>query len=348
MTHEIPTSVGQINTAWFDSVLGGVEKATIVKVIHGTATKICVELDFSPPRRGSRRVWVKTGMEPHSADKRMDNVYAGEAFYYKALAGKYDTRTPECFYAATDAQGHSVLVLDDLARIGARFVEPVEAGSVDFVARALEAIARYQASSWMAPELHDIDWLRMGGSHRAYDFISWLYEPNHWREYAQRPRFQKLAPALRDRELLVKVHRKLQDDFWPQAPWALAHGDCHFGQAYRLPDGEVRLLDWQAVQIAHWAHDVSYFMAGALSVQDRRANDRELLRHYLKALADHGVEPPADEVAWRAYRAHAMHGIGWVMCPFEMQPEENCEVFTERFSTAALDLGSVDLILGGG
>jgi hypothetical protein len=164
MTKKIPASVTELDTEWFDTILGGVEDATVVKVIHGTATKICVDLRFKPPHEpAGRRVWVKTGMEPHSSDKRMDNVYAGEAFYYKNLAGKYDTRTPECFYAETDTEGHSV-----------------------------------------------------------------------------------------------------------------------------------------------------------------------------------------EEVAWRAYRAHAMHGIAWVMCPYEMQPEENCEVFTERFSTAAMDHGSVELILSGG
>ena len=345
---KVPTRVEDIDAIWLDSVLGGVRSARVVDVIHGTATKICVDVTFAPPRAPEvQRLWIKTGMEPHSQDRRMDNVYAGETLYYSRLAGKYETRTPQCHYAATDQEGHSVIVLDDLLGQGARFINPAAASAPDFVARALESIARYQAASWMAPELEAIEWLRMGGSHRAYDFISWLYEINHWRQYSGLPRFQRLAPELRDRDLLVRVHRKLQDDFWPRAPWALAHGDCHFGQAYELPGGEVRLLDWQAVQIAHWAHDVAYFMAGALSVADRRASERDLLRHYLGKLSAFGVDAPAEEDAWLAYRANVFHGVGWVMCPVEMQPEENCEVFTERFSTAATDHGAVELILNG-
>jgi hypothetical protein len=363
----LPGSVQEFDAAWLDGVLGHVRSSEVVKVIHGTATKICVEVTFDathdPPHDAARdatrdatrdpthvpgvqRFWIKTGMEPHSRDKRMDQVYAGETFYYSQLAGKYETRTPRCYFSATDADGHSVIVLDDLEAIGARFVEPVAAGSPDFVARALEAIARYQAASWMAPELHAVEWLRMGGSHRAYDFISWLYAPDHWDVYSQRPRFQKLPPALRDRDLLVRAHRRLQDAFWPSEPWALAHGDCHFGQAYQLPDGEVRLLDWQAVQTAHWAHDVSYFMAGALAVADRRHFERDLLHHYLAKLAEFGVvQPPSEAQAWLAYRANVLHGIGWVMCPVEMQPEENCCVFAERFATAVTQLGSLELVL---
>ena len=200
-----------------------------------TATKICAEVTFDPPRIPQvRRVWIKTGMEPHSADRRIDNVYAGETFYYRNLAEKYQTRTPKCYFAATDREGHSIIVLDDLEALGERFISPTEAGSVAYAARAIGAIARYQAASWIAPELHAVEWLRTGGSHRAYDFISWLYESSHWHEYTQLPRFQKLAPELRDRELLIRAHRRLQDEFWPKTPWALAHGDCHFGQTYQL------------------------------------------------------------------------------------------------------------------
>ena len=348
LCERLPTRIEDINAAWLNQILGGVRAAQVIRVVHGTATKICMEIAFEPPRSPQiQRIWIKTGMEPHSADRRMDNVYAGETLYYRQLADRYQTRTPKCYFAATDREGHSVIVLDDLEAAGAHFIAPAEAGSVDFVARAIEAIARYQAASWMAPELYAVDWLRTGGSHRAYDFISWLYEISHWREYMQLPRFQKLAPELRNRELLIRAHRRLQDDFWPQAPWALAHGDCHYGQAYQLPGGEVRFLDWQAVQIAHWAHDYSYFVAGALAIDERRRHERELLHHYLGKLNEFGVTPVPDEAqAWLDYRAHLLHGIGWVMCPVQMQPEENCSAFAERFSTAIVDHDSLGLILG--
>jgi len=101
------------------------------------------------------------------------------------------------------------------------------------------------------------------------------------------------------------------------------------------------------VQIAHWAHDFSYFLAGALSVADRRRHERDLLNHYLNKLKDFGVTNLPDAAqAWLDYRAHLLHGIGWVMCPVQMQPEENCCAFTERFSTAITDHDSVHLILG--
>lgn len=342
----IPTRVEEVDLDWFRRILPGVRAVRQLQVIHGTATKIHVEVEFDPPHIPStRRMWVKSGMEPHSKSDGLEVVYAGETLYYSHYADRYETRTPACHYAASDSDGHSVVVLDDLLEAGAHFVDLLSAGSPDFVARALEAIARYQAASWMAPELRENEWLRTGGSHHAYDLVGWLYDDARWASYSRLPRFDRLDPALRDPALLAKAHRRVLEEYCRREPWALCHGDCHFGQAYVLPSGEVRLLDWQAIQIAHWSHDVSYFMAGALSPQDRRAHERDLIDHYLDALGRFGVaRPPSREEAWLAYRTTVLHGIGWVMCPPEMQPEENCATMTERFSTAVMDLGSLDLI----
>lgn len=340
----IPASPTEVTQEWLSQIFGDVSSSRILTVINGTATKIQVEMDL-PSQAAPKRIWIKSGMEPHSSRDGLEAVYAGESLYYRDIAGKYDTRTPACHFAATDEKGHSIIVLDDLLEQGATFVDIVSAGSPDFVARALEAIARYQASSWMAPELADNEWLRTGGSHYAYDLVSWLYTPDRWAEYSRLPRFRKLAPELRDPAILAKAHRQVLEDYCRREPWALCHGDCHFGQAYLLPDGEVRLLDWQAVQTAHWSHDVSYFMAGALSVEDRRAHERDLLRHYVSKLKEFGVpDPCTDDDAWIAYRTTVLHGIGWVMCPPEMQPEENCATMVERFSTAVLDLKSLAAI----
>lgn len=342
----IPTCVADVNRDWFAQIMPGVVEAQILEVVHGTATKIHVELSYAPGHTPEKiRVWVKSGMEPHSQQDGLEVVYAGETLYYTQFADRYETRTPYCYYAGSDSAGHSILVLDDLLEQGATFVDLQKAGAPDFIARALTSIARYQAASWMAPELYAHEWLRSGGSHHAYDLPGWLYEPVRWAQYAQLPRYQKLPPNLRDPVKLERAHRFVLEDFCRRAPWALCHGDCHFGQAYVLPDGEVRLLDWQAIQIAHWAHDVSYFMAGAFSPQDRRHHERDLLHHYLRALQDFGVaQVPSEEEAWLAYRICVLHGIGWVMCPPEMQPEDNCATMAERYATAVFDHDSIGLI----
>src|SRR5690606_15374334 len=115
-------------------------------------------------RPREQRVWVKTGMESvNNAIEGHTRIYAGESFFYRNLGGRFETRTPRCFFADTDAEGNSVLVLDDLETQGAQFIEPVDAQSPDVIARGLEAVARYQAASWESPELKAHDYLMQGG-----------------------------------------------------------------------------------------------------------------------------------------------------------------------------------------
>jgi hypothetical protein len=58
------------------------------------------------------------------------------------------------------------------------------------------------------------------------------------------------------------------------------------------------LSDWQVVHRGHWAWDVAYTMNAALTVEDRRAWDRELLGYYLECLSDAGGPALSFEAAW--------------------------------------------------
>ena len=346
----IPTLVEAIDTAWFDAVLHDrVLAANPLEVIHGTATKVKVELTLADEdgSQGTRIVWVKTGLEPHSKSIGSERVYAGETFFYREYGGKFETRTPECLYAESDNDGNSVIVLDDLCKYGAAFVDPTKPASPEVIAAGLTSIARYQAASWMNPDFYAVDWLRQGGAFDAADCLAWIYDPDHWTEYSKRPRFQFLPPRMRDREMLLKAHTTLRGDWLRREPWALSHGDAHFGQLYTLPDGEARLIDWQCVQVANFMQDPANLIVSGLSIADRRQCERDLLAHYVGKLREFGVEtaPSADQ-AYRLLGAYAMHQVSWVMCLIEMQPEEICAAITERACAAAVDHGTIDILLG--
>jgi hypothetical protein len=345
----IPLSVEEMTTGWFDAAMEEkIAGSRVIEVIHGTATKIKFELDFVQPD-GSvdpQIVWIKTGLEPHSKSIGSERVYAGETFFYRNFGGKYETRTPHCYFADSDDDGNSLIVLEDLNKIGAQFYEPTHAASPDVIAAALTSIARYQAASWMVPELWAHQWLREGGSFDNADCLAWIYDPAHWEEYKNRPRFKLLDPSLRNREMLLKAHSRLRSDWLRRGPWALGHGDAHFGQIYSLPSGEVRLLDWQCVQVSNFMQDPANVIASGLSPQDRRSCDRDLVTHYVGKLREFGVEDaPSAEAAFDLMRAYVMHQVSWVMCMVEMQPEENCMAITERASAAAMDYGTIGILL---
>ena len=55
--------------------------------------------------------------------------------------------------------------------------------------------------------------------------------------------------------------------------------------------------------------DASYFIGGGLTVDDRRAHERELSCRYHEELLAHGVEGLEWEQCWEEYRRQSLHGI---------------------------------------
>jgi hypothetical protein len=65
-----------------------------------------------------------------------------------------------------------------------------------------------------------------------------------------------------------------------------------------------------------------------------------LLQEYLKLRT-----APEDEITfWNAYRAHAIHGACYALTPDAMQPAPIRAALAQRYATAMLDLGTLDLL----
>jgi aminoglycoside phosphotransferase (APT) family kinase protein len=122
------------------------------------------------------------------------------------------------------------------------------------------------------------------------------------------------------------------------------HGDPHIGNTF-FDSAGAGLYDWQLFASGHWAYDVVWAMAGAMTVEDRRANERDLIAHYLDSLAGNGVTAPEFDTAWKAYRTFAIAGFLNFLTPGDaVQSEEyNAEVGA-RHATAAVDLDSLRLL----
>ena len=348
----LPNNVDEITTDWLSHVLmgsdiGPILSSRILEVMHGTATKIQIALTLA--KTGERRtVWLKTGFEAHSHEIGQDTVYAGEAYYYGKLAGRWDTRSPRCHYVKHEPDtGKSVIIMEDILAAEPDFFEPIHPLTAERAGRAVATLARMHASSWMDPLLLSDPWLSTGGAYLHSNVLGWLYSDANWELMSSLPRFRALPPILRNRDLLRDTHARLLG-LWREAakPYCLSHGDAHIGQGYQLPDGRVEFLDWQCVMKNSWANDFSYFLISALSIEDRRECQDDLLAFYLGELKALGATPPDFPLARELYRVYAFHGIGWVCCKPEMQSEENCAAIAERFAAAVLDLDAIEAVQG--
>ncbi len=229
-----------------------------------------------------------------------------EARFYRDLAPRLSVRRPRVPYVAIDADtGASIIVMEDIVAGGGLFMNPHRTFSIDVTRDSLSQLARLHASTWDLASVRDIEWLATGrhvagGMHTASSLQALLDDG----------RADGFPTELRDAQNLVdalEVHGR-----YPAT--CVLHGDTHTGNVYIDHEGRACFFDWEVVQTGNWAQDVAYHLATVLAIDDRRAHERELVRHYLTELSAHGAPSPDFEQGWELYRRSFSYGyLLWVI-----------------------------------
>jgi Ser/Thr protein kinase RdoA (MazF antagonist) len=244
---------------------------------------------------------------------------------------------PRVHAVAIDEPGRNwLMVMEDVVARGADPRDATRPMTVEQAASGLRALAR----------MHGRLWGERGDRERALD---WLAPFNLW------PGLGPAIPiALRRLGETVppEVHelgKRIVDDFWPRfidtlpkAAQTLVHGDAHIGNTYVLPDDDVGFLDWQVVRRSNWSIDVGYFLQGAITQEDRRANERDLVELYRSNLDLPEAERPSADEAWLRYRASVAHGLAtWLATaadPGGWQRPDISMALAQRYAAAFVEL----------
>jgi hypothetical protein len=229
-----------------------------------------------------------------------------------------------------------VMVMEDVVARGAHPRDATRPFSINQAANGLRGLAR----------LHSQFWGERGARDPALD---WLSPYNLW------PGLGPAIPIALDRlgdTVPPDVHelgRQIVDDHWVRfigtlstSPQTLVHGDAHIGNTYVLPNDDVGFLDWQVVRRSNWSIDVGYFLQGALTQEDRRANERALVEVYRSSLDLPAADAPTAEEAWLRYRASAAHGLAtWLATAADdggWQRPDVSATLAQRFAAAFVEL----------
>jgi hypothetical protein len=136
-------------------------------------------------------------------------------------------------------------------------------------------------------------------------------------------------------------------------PHTLLHSDTHMRNWYVAGGDAMGLADWQSVCIGNWGRDYAYAMSCALTVENRRAWERDLLALYLESLREAGGPAIAFDDAWRIYRQQLFSALAfWTVTltppPVmpDMQPRDVTLAFIERFAAAIDDLDALEAFHG--
>ncbi|MEO7247501.1 MAG: phosphotransferase [Novosphingobium sp.] len=294
---------------------------------------------------------------PEEPDKPLTIAGAGGALYENEVAA-YLRLQPATFLEAPVTLGGAydptsnalLLVMEDLRDRAATFASVTIPTSIERMRAILDQLAILHARYWQNPDLNGkLSWMERHTCGRLYEqFNNPAIVPRFIADQVQREQFKK--------EMVERLgttpdglFRRFQVLQRHQAglPQTVCHGDTHIGNTYILPGEKAGLLDWQLASQGFCIHDVSYAIATAMSVGQRRAAERELLAYYREQLIANGcTEPPDLEGLWREYRMGMIWGvyIGWLTTPVVNYGWEVSVIAHLRMMTAYEDLETSKLV----
>ncbi|HEX7095810.1 MAG TPA: phosphotransferase [Acidimicrobiales bacterium] len=339
----IPTTPDEIDAAWLTDALAprypGVRVANVEVTERHEVTNAHAKLrvDYDEPAGAPTTMFCK--LAPLDPSRRDSILRTGmglrEARFYATLADQLDLRVPVVHVARHhDTDGTFVLLLEDLDATGCTVSSGPEGVPPDSAARALEDLARMHlrfkdpaaraaAAAWV-PEVRPSS---------TYGAVMLRYGLDNHRDKLT-DQFAEIA------ELYIARADDLQV-LWHEGPKTVIHGDPHIGNVF-FDDGRTGFLDWGIINVNTPMRDVSYFITMALTVDDRRKHERDLLAHYLDVWTSGGGAEITWDDAWLAHRVHTAYTVP-ACCQVVMFPEDASRrrrVFADAFlgrALAALD-----------
>lgn len=276
-------------------------------------------------------------------------VYDREVRFYTELAPRLGAGGPlaECHLAVIDPEeGWFTLLLEDVSP--AVQGDQIAGCTAEQARLALHALATLHAPVFADPQLGATPWLNQENVLGQALMTQLL--PAFLERYGERvsPEHQEVC-----RRFVASLDGWVADR---RPPLGLVHGDYRLDNMLfggeRAPRRFV-VVDWQTVSWGPAMTDVSYFLGSSLSVEDRRAHERELVRGYYDRLHDLGVRGFAWEDCWREYRRQSFLGVLMTVGPAVIveRTERGDEMFLAslaRFAQQALDLDALELLPAAG
>ena len=309
----VPKSWDDITPEWMSAALAGdhpgavVEAVTVVGRDDGTNRRARLGLTYSAGStcNGPATVFAKAADPAHKDLIRLTSgMFHEPRLFMNEVA--LPLEHPIVYGAAIDEDEYDfIMIMEDLTERGADPRDGTRPMTVEQAATGMHGLGRMHGQYWGDRVLREpaLGWLE--------PFLTW-----EGMQFAPLPAALEQLGDDAPKEVLSLTIDQLIDSIWKPyintlttSPQTLLHGDPHIGNTYLLPSGEVGFLDWQVARRGNWSLDVGYFLQGALTVEDRRRSERDLLEEYRGALGLPADELPSSDEIWLRYRASVAHGL---------------------------------------
>ena len=344
----VPRTWDDITPEWMSAALAAdfpgvaVDAVTVELRDDGTNRRARLGITYQAGD-GPATVFVKAADAAHKALIRLTSGMFHEPRLF-IFGVDLPLEHPFVYTALIDEADYDfVMVMEDLTARGADPRDGTRPMTVEQVATGVRALGRMHGQYWGERVLRE-------------PALGWLEPFVPWRGMEAAPlsaaleRLGEDAPA----EMTSLTIDKLIESIWKPyiatlttSPQTLLHGDPHISNTYLLPSGEEGFLDWQVARRGNWSLDLGYFLQGALTVEDRRRSERDLLATYRDSLGLPPDEMPSADEIWLRYRASVAHGLTlWLVTASagEWQRTDVSVALAQRYSFAYADLDTASAL----
>jgi hypothetical protein len=306
----IPSSITDVDAAWLTDVLRG------SNAITGEVTSFDTEqvgegvgimgqlfrltLHYASPERGapgSVIVKLPSPFEENRAQGIALGMYEAEVRFYNEMKATTGTRTPWVHLARiVPGTAEFVVVMEDLA--GLHMPDEVAGITVEQAEAAAVEVAKLHASWWGKVGGDEYAWIPTIDAPRIEPVIAVF--PMLWEAFAA-----KFAEYLDDdlRHVGATIAPRWGElmRHFAKRPMTLLHMDYR-SENMMFDDGHtVVVLDWQALGRGPGCYDLAYLLGGSLTIENRRAAERDLVAKYHATLVEGGVTDYGLDEAWADY-----------------------------------------------
>lgn len=354
---DIPWRYEAITPAWLTHILcrdhpgAQVTGLRLDEVDSGTSNRRRIFIDYNEVGRAlglPPSVFCKATADLLNRILLSTSALLSETSFYNLIRPQIDIEVPEAYLATYDPESFaSMVMLKDLGD-SVTFCNPRMVMTKQQVEDQLTLLATLHGHFYRSPQLD-----RELGHLFRYDRRFEALDRDHDFRSMCEAGFSAAADCLPERLVAREA------DVWPatlrasarhgELPLTIIHGDVHLKNWYiRNDSGRMGLGDWQVTSQGHWSRDVVYTIVTALTVEQRRAWEKDLLGHYLCAFAAKGGEAVPFEEAWLNYRQQLLTTLAWwtmTLTPAQdvpdMQPRDITVEFLRRIGTAMDDLDTL-------
>jgi uncharacterized Zn-finger protein len=342
----LPQGWDEITPEWMTAALSRhhpgavVDDVTVVLRDDGTNRRARLALTYSAGA-GPATVFAKA-VDPEHAElvALTSGLYHEPRLFCSGVELPLDH--PTVYTALIDEdRSDFVMIMEDVVARGADPRDSTRPMSIDQAANGVRGLARMHSRFWGQRILGNP---ALGWVEPFVAFEGLEYAPLHIAHERLGDTVAAEILALSGTELFVDIWARYIGTLTgsSESPPTLLHGDPHIGNTYVLPDDDVGFLDWQMVRRGNWSLDLGYFLQGALTIDDRRRAERDLLTEYRDALTLPDDETPTADEVWLRYRASVAHGLAIWMATLSggdaWQGADICLALAQRYSAAFIDL----------